>query len=61
MDAEIGFQIWILLRGINCQLPLRHPGGAPFVRLQVGLDGNEATIKNKTAANFKSGFLDLMC
>ena len=24
---------------------------APFVRLQVGLDGNEVTIKNKTAAN----------
>ena len=23
----------------------------PFVRLQVGLDGNEVTIKNKTDAN----------
>ena len=27
----------------------------PFVRLQVGLDGNEVTIKNTTAATFKSG------
>ena len=24
---------------------------APFVGLQVGLDGNEVTIKNKTAAH----------
>ena len=29
----------------------------PFVRLQVGLDGNEVTIKNKTAANLNEGSL----
>ena len=27
----------------------------PFVRLQVGLDGNEVTIKNTTTVAFKSG------
>ena len=29
----------------------------PFVRLQQGLDGNEVTIKNKTAANLNEGSL----
>ena len=29
----------------------------PFVRLQQGLDGNEVTIKNKTAANLNQGSL----
>ena len=29
----------------------------PFVRLQQGLDGNEVTIENKTAANLNEGSL----